>query len=51
VGQDYDFDSYRNRMVTTSEAIQTNVKGSLVIRAPQKQKMETTIEGKKGEDD
>jgi hypothetical protein len=36
-----------NRMVTTFEAIQTNVEGFLVIRAPKKQKKEATIEEKR----
>ncbi len=36
-----------NRMVTTFEAIQIDVEGSLVIRAPKKQIKEATIEGKR----
>jgi hypothetical protein len=35
-----------NRMVTTFEAIQIDVEGSLVIRAPKKQIKEATIKGK-----
>jgi hypothetical protein len=36
-----------NRMATTSEAIQINVEGSSVIRAPKKQKKEAKIKGKR----
>ncbi len=36
-----------NRMVTTSKTVQTDVEGSSIIRAPKKQKGETTIEEKK----
>jgi hypothetical protein len=36
-----------NKMATTSKAIQTNVKGSSMIRAPKKQKKEATIEEKR----
>jgi hypothetical protein len=38
-----------NKMVTTSKRAQTNVEGSLVIRAPKKQKKEATIKGKREE--
>ncbi len=36
-----------SKMATTSEAVQTNVEGFLVIMAPKKQKKEATIEEKK----
>ncbi len=36
-----------NKMVTTSTTTQTDVEGSLVIKAPKKQKMQVTIEEKR----
>jgi hypothetical protein len=36
-----------NKMVTTFEAIQIDVEGSLVIKAPKKQIKEATIEGER----